>query len=135
MLFRSGRFQVLQKEPIVIIDGAHNEAAAKELSKSLDLYLKNCSKVIGVMGVFKDKEYEKIVQCVASKFDRIIATSARGERSLSPALLEKTCQNQGVKVESVERATDAYHKALKMVPKDGAVVIFGTLSILKDISF
>ena len=34
-----GRFTVLQKNPVFVIDGAHNRDAAKVLRQSIDLYL------------------------------------------------------------------------------------------------
>ena len=50
-----GRFQVLEKEPTVIADGAHNRDAARRLAENVRTYLTD-RKIVGVMGVFKDKE-------------------------------------------------------------------------------
>ena len=54
-----GRFQVLEKEPTVIVDGAHNRDAARRLAENVRTYLTD-RKIVGVMGVFKDKEYDRI---------------------------------------------------------------------------
>ena len=51
-----GRFTLLATDPAVILDGAHNPSAAKELQRSLNLYFKG-KKLYYIFGVFKDKDY------------------------------------------------------------------------------
>ena len=55
-----GRFTCIAEKPIFIVDGAHNEDAARRLRESVETYFPG-KKLIYIMGVFKDKEYEKIV--------------------------------------------------------------------------
>jgi len=64
----AGRFTCLSEDPVVIVDGAHNEDAAKKLKTSIERYFTGESlpeekkkEIILIMGVFKDKEYDKIV--------------------------------------------------------------------------
>ena len=52
-----GRFEVIAKKPFFIVDGAHNEDAAKKLAASIRFYFTN-KKIIYIMGILKDKEYE-----------------------------------------------------------------------------
>ena len=54
----AGRFTCLSEDPVVIVDGAHNEDAAKKLRTSIERYFTG-EELILIMGVFKDKEYEK----------------------------------------------------------------------------
>ena len=53
-----GRFTCLRKNPVFIIDGAHNEDAAIKLRTSIERYFKG-KEIQLIMGVFQDKEYEK----------------------------------------------------------------------------
>ena len=50
-----GRFTCLSEDPVVIVDGAHNEDAAKKLKTSIERYFTG-EELILIMGVFKDKE-------------------------------------------------------------------------------
>jgi dihydrofolate synthase/folylpolyglutamate synthase len=59
-----GRLTCLTRNPLFLIDGAHNEAAAKKLRESLEAYFPG-RRFIYIMGVFKDKEYEKIAGIMA----------------------------------------------------------------------
>ena len=61
-----GRFTVIGKKPYFIVDGAHNEDAAKRLAESVEFYFTN-KRIIYIMGVLKDKEYEKIIALTHSQ--------------------------------------------------------------------
>ena len=59
-----GRFTLLATNPAVILDGAHNPGAAKELQRSLNLYFKG-KKLYYIFGVFQDKDYEEVIRLTA----------------------------------------------------------------------
>ena len=65
-----GRFTVLRKNPVFVIDGAHNRDAARVLRQSIDLYFPN-KKVFYIMGMFKDKEYEEVLKQTADRAEHI----------------------------------------------------------------
>ena len=54
-----GRFTLLMEQPVFLVDGAHNEDAAQKLRMSMERYFPG-RRLILILGVFKDKEYEKI---------------------------------------------------------------------------
>ena len=56
-----GRFTCISEWPVFLVDGAHNEDAAKRLRESIEAYFPG-RKLIYIMGVFQDKEYEKIIR-------------------------------------------------------------------------
>ena len=59
-----GRFTVISREPVIVMDGAHNPAAAEELRKSLELYFPD-KKLFYIFGMFQDKDYEKVTEITA----------------------------------------------------------------------
>ena len=84
-----GRFQVLEKEPTVIADGAHNRDAARRLAENVRTYLTD-RKIVGVMGVFKDKEYEQIAEIMAPYLSKVYTIDLpNGERNLGK---ERLCE-------------------------------------------
>ena len=56
-----GRFSCIGEEPVFILDGAHNEDAARKLRESVEAYFPG-RRLICIMGVFKDKEYDRIAR-------------------------------------------------------------------------
>lgn len=52
-----GRFTVINKKHLFIVDGAHNAGAADKMAESIRHYF-NGKKLIYIMGVFADKEYK-----------------------------------------------------------------------------
>lgn len=53
-----GRFEIIGEQPLFIIDGAHNEDAALQLSASVEKYFTNIP-ITYIIGVLADKEHKK----------------------------------------------------------------------------
>ena len=124
-----GRFETINQNPLFVIDGAHNVAAAEELQKSIKQKFDG-KKINYIMGVFADKEYEAIVKIMAPQANRIFAVTAKGERALKSDELAKTIKkyNKNTEAQSIEYAV---RQCLN--DKESVTVAFGSLSYLKDI--
>lgn len=72
-----GRFTILGRKPLFVVDGAHNEDAAKKLARSIEFYFTN-KRIIYIMGILKDKEYEKIIDLTAHYADQILTVAPPG---------------------------------------------------------
>ena len=59
-----GRFTVICRKPLFIVDGAHNAGAADKMEESIRHYF-NGKKLIYIMGVFADKEYRTVLEKTA----------------------------------------------------------------------
>jgi len=125
-----GRFEVINDEPLTIIDGAHNTESISAFVKSVEEYLADYSRVV-VMGMLKDKEYNDCIKLVAELADVFIATMVDNPRSL-PAeevakIAGKYCNNVvvcGDKWEALELAEDY---ALDI---DGGIAVCGSLYLI-----
>ncbi|MCI5867916.1 MAG: bifunctional folylpolyglutamate synthase/dihydrofolate synthase [Dorea sp.] len=128
-----GRFTVYDRKPMVIIDGAHNEDAAKRLAQNISMLLPG-RKVTAVMGVFQDKEYEKMITIMAPflKFVYTIDLPNR-ERTLEKEVLCERLKKQGIEAETAESIEEALRLAKQREKEDGAVLVFGSLSYLGDV--
>ena len=67
----NGRFTVICKKPLFVVDGAHNPAAADMMAASIEHYFKG-KRIIYIMGVFADKDYRSVIQKTAHFADRIL---------------------------------------------------------------
>ena len=127
-----GRFTLLQKDPAVIMDGAHNPGAAQELRRSLELYFKG-RKLYYIFGMFKDKDYEKVIALTAPLAEHIITVETPGNpRALPAEALKEAVAKVNPSVEVAVSIREAVAKSLEMAGKEDAVIIFGSLSFLGE---
>ena len=127
-----GRFTTLRRDPTVIIDGAHNPAAALALKESLERYFPGKT-LYFVMGMFKDKDYAQVIDLTAPLARHIITVETPGNPRAMPA--RELAEAVGKVNPSVEWADSVAHgveKALAMAGKEDAVIVFGSLSFLGE---
>ena len=125
-----GRFTVLQKKPLLIADGAHNEDAAEKLADSIRFYFTN-RRIIYIMGVLKDKEYEKIVRETYALAEHIITvTPPENPRALPAYELAKVASMYHTKVTSADSVEEALEVAELLAGKEDVIIAFGSLSYL-----
>lgn len=127
-----GRFTLLAREPAVIIDGAHNPGAALELKRSLTLYMKG-KKLHYIMGMFRDKDYEKVIELTAPLAEHVITVETPGNpRALPAKELQKAVARIQPSCEAAESIQEAVEKSLRNAGKEDAIIIFGSLSFLGE---
>jgi len=88
----SGRLEIVSENPIIILDGAHNPAAAKVLSEELKKLkyrsqkpeVRSQNKLILVIGILKDKDYKGIISFLAPISDYIIIAKPKTLRVREP---------------------------------------------------
>lgn len=127
-----GRFTVLAKHPTVIMDGAHNPGAAAELRKSLKLYFPD-KKLYFVMGMFKDKDYRKVIELTSPLAEHIFTVETPDNpRALPAGELRDAIAPVNPSVEAAGSIEDAVKRSIEAAGEDGAVIIFGSLSFLGE---
>ncbi|MCM1047685.1 MAG: bifunctional folylpolyglutamate synthase/dihydrofolate synthase [Clostridiales bacterium] len=132
-----GRFSVIGKKPLFIIDGAHNEDAAKRLAESVRFYFTN-KRIIYIMGVLADKEYDKIISETYELAQHIIAIkpphNARALDAYELAAALKEYHNSVTVADSISEAVEmAYLLAGK--DSDTVIIAFGSLSYLGELIY
>lgn len=128
----AGRFSVLSRQPLLIADGAHNEDAAKSLTKSLELYLPQ-QKCIFVIGIFADKEYEKVIKLTAPYAQTIIVITPEHIRALPSEQLKKCAEQYCNNVIDGKNIKEGLEKAWQLSKNKIPIITFGSLSFVKDV--
>lgn len=124
----AGRFTLVGKKPCFIVDGAHNEDAAGRLAESLEFYFTN-KRIIYIMGVLKDKEYEKMIGLTHSLADQIITvTPPDNPRALPAYELAREVKKVHSGVTAVDSLEEAVEMARLLAGKEDVIIAFGTLS-------
>ncbi len=128
-----GRFQLLGSEPDFYIDGAHNVDAVKKLRCTIDDCLKG-QKVIYIMGVFEDKDYEDMIEIMFSEGDIVYCVTPDNPRALEARELCDELLDLDVKAYECASIKQAVETAIEFAQViDGVVVAFGSLSYLKEL--
>lgn len=130
----SGRFTILKKEPYVVVDGAHNPDAAEKLKDSLEMYFHG-RKLIFLMGVLKDKQYDKIASILAPMAKKVITLETPdNDRALSAEKLAETVRKYNSKVQAAKSLSNAVDQGMNLAEKEDVVVAFGSLSFTGEIT-
>ena len=131
-----GRFTCLRKNPVFIIDGAHNEDAAIKLRTSIERYFKG-KEIQLIMGVFQDKEYEKITSILCPLAKKVYTVELPNKaRSLSAGKLadcaRKYCEEAEAK-DSIQSAVESATAACGAGMNNQVIIACGSLSYLGEV--
>lgn len=130
-----GRFDVIGKKPLFIADGAHNEDASLKLAQSIQFYFTN-KRIIYIMGVLKDKEYDKVIRNTYELAEHIITvTPPVRERALHAYDLAQTVREYHDSVTVADSVQEAVEIAYLLAgqDKDTVIIAFGSLSYLGEL--
>lgn len=130
-----GRFQVIGKTPVFIADGAHNEDAARRLAESIRFYFTD-RRILYIMGVLKDKEYDKIIQATYPYAEHIITvTPPHNSRAMSGYELAQAVKEYHECVTVADSLQEAVELSCLLAGDDkkAVVIAFGSLSFLGEL--
>ncbi len=124
------RFEIAAKKPYFILDGAHNEDAAKRLAEGIRFYFTN-RKILYIIGMLRDKEYEKVIAQTYAYAEQIITiTPPEQERGLPGHELALAASAYHPRVTEAASLEEAVEMAYLLAEKDWVILAFGSLSYL-----
>ena len=101
-----GRMEQIGTGPDFYLDGAHNEDAVRKLRKTLDESFSN-RRIVYIMGVLADKDYEKMITMMYQPGDRVYTVTPQNPRALDGKELEKQLFGQNIDAQYCENIQDA----------------------------
>lgn len=127
------RFEIVAKKPYFILDGAHNEDAAKRLAEGIRFYFTN-KKILYIIGMLKDKEYEKVIAQTYAYAEQIITiTPPDSKRAMSGHELAVAAAGYHPHVTGAASLEEAVEMAYLLAQKDWIIIAFGSLSYLGEL--
>lgn len=127
-----GRFEIIKKDRLYILDGAHNMDAIDRLFTNMSLYFTN-RKMVYIMGMYKDKDYTEVVKQCADKAKAIVTVSARDRKRRVDAFeLGKEFAKYNPNVTSADSYVEGLEMAELLSDKKDIILIFGSLSFLGE---
>ena len=121
-----GRFDIVCRKPLFIIDGGHNPQCIEALVKNIQDYLAG-KKVIALTGVLADKDYADMYKPVMPLVDRFVCITPPNPRKLEAEQLAWYLRQAGAQAQASESILDGVKQAMELAGKDGVVLCFGSL--------
>jgi len=126
-----GRFEIVNDNPLCIIDGAHNIDGMNSLCNTLNTLLEGRKK-LAVVAMMMDKDCEGVIDRLSRCADMVITTTCNMSRSMPPERLSDLARRNCNSVFVSENVEEAVEIALDMLAKDDVLIVCGSLYILGD---
>lgn len=124
-----GRFQLIQKQPLTIIDVAHNCEGIQALLNTLKPIQQG--KLFVLYGTSSDKDISSILR-LFPKETRFIFTEFSNSRSATIEQLEQVSSELGIKGTFFKNFSDAYSFSQQIVNKEDTLVLTGSFFLISD---
>ena len=124
-----GRMEIVSRDPLIILDGAHNFDGIKRLVESLDNF--KFKKLHLIMSILADKEHKKMLEEISAYTDEVVFVNLDYKRGTSPEELSREASDYGLKgqVMTIDEALDYYKKTYE----DGdLILITGSLYFVSE---
>ena len=129
-----GRFEVLSREPLLIVDGAHNPNGVEALVDTIRAYFPD-QKINFVMGVMKDKDYHTMLRLIAPYAARFITELPDAHRALRPEQLKSEIRAYfDGPVETANSVTAAVERAMEIADDSRDTCCTGAGTVRSEIA-
>jgi dihydrofolate synthase/folylpolyglutamate synthase len=121
------RFDVVRREPPVVLDSAHNIDSARRLREALDDYFPG-RPVVWVFSILEDKDAQGMLMELKPRIAQVIATQTDHPRVLEAQKIIDLVQPTGIPVEVVRPASAALERAIELAGARGVVLVAGSVA-------
>jgi dihydrofolate synthase/folylpolyglutamate synthase len=122
------RFEILQRQPPVVIDSAHNRDSALKLRLALDDYFPG-KPVVMVFGASEDKDIEGMFAELIPRVHQLIATKSFHPRALEPEQLVDLAHRFGCPARIIPAVEDALDEAVRLAGDEKLVLVTGSIFV------
>lgn len=124
-----GRFEVLQHNPLIVVDSAHNRDSAEKLRRAVDDYFPN-ARVIMIFGASEDKDIAGMFAELLPRVERLITTQSVHPRAYDAEKLRSLASSYPIKVEAILPVEKAVERALELAKENQIILATGSLFIV-----
>lgn len=120
------RLSIAKEEPLILIDGAHNEDGINSLEAALKKYFSS-RKILFVIGMLKDKDYNYAIKKLMPLAHKVIATEPVSERALTAAAMADAVKPFCSSVDAEPDIIKAIERARGLYDEGSMICICGSL--------
>ena len=130
-----GRLEILEENPPVLLDGAHNPAAAVVLARYLEEFLASRpdARIILVWGMMRDKDQRAFIEPLLPLVSEIVLTQAAIVRSATIEELRLSLASWNKPIYADPLPAEALRAAKKRASAGDLICVAGSLMLLGDI--
>lgn len=128
-----GRLEIVNKEPLFLLDGAHNIQGIDNFVKNINIIFKNKEKIF-IIGVLKDKEYEQMIARLAPIAYKFIAISLKSiPRSLPANKLAECIKKYNKDVQVASSVQHAIEMSIQNYSNNKLICVLGSLYYIGEV--
>jgi dihydrofolate synthase/folylpolyglutamate synthase len=130
-----GRLQIVAREPLTLLDGAHNPEGVAALVESLaEPFAAGRSPLVAVVSILDDKDAAGMLGALLPSCDALVCTSSHNPRALpAPTLQSLARQLEGPPAEVVGEPQAALEHARGLAGPAGIVLATGSIYLVADL--
>ncbi|MBM3285080.1 MAG: hypothetical protein FJY81_04345, partial [Candidatus Aminicenantes bacterium] len=125
-----GRLEAVSRNPLVILDGAHNEEGANAVRSYVRDFLPRPLTL--VFGIMKDKPIRQVAGILFPLARVVIITTFPYKRAAAPEKIKDEARKLGKRLILEPDTKKAIQRALEITPRHGAVLISGSLFLVGE---
>lgn len=127
-----GRFEILRRDPLFIVDGGHNPQCIEALVKSVKTYLAG-REITVLTGVLADKDFHCMYKDAAEFAKEFITVTPGNPRALTSDKLAEYLSGFGKPVTACKSVEDGVRLAIEQTGKGGVILCYGSLYMLGEV--
>lgn len=127
-----GRWEVISKDPAIILDVAHNEDGIKELTRHLATLGNTVSKIHFVLGMVKDKDVTRVLSLLPADAGYYF-THAHIPRALPATELKEKAGEFGLQGHTFENVNEAIKAAKAKAAKNDIIIVCGSVFLVGEV--
>jgi dihydrofolate synthase/folylpolyglutamate synthase len=126
-----GRFEILAREPYVVVDGAHNPESAQRLVETLREYLPSAD-IHLIFGASNDKDIDGMFRQLLPHVSSLVLTRSHNPRAANPTLLAGLAQRYNVETSIAPDLRAALEEARTRATEKDVVCVTGSLFVVAE---
>lgn len=127
-----GRFEVVGRHPLVVLDGAHNPDGARAAASTLDDFSVAGEHLL-VVGMNKGRDPVEMLEALGARRARlVVACAVDWPRAMPVEEVAEAARTLGVEVESVRSVGDALRRASALATEDDIILVAGSLYVVGE---
>ena len=128
-----GRLEVVGRQPLVLIDGAHNVAGMEALAAALIEGFSVQGQTVAVIGMLTGRDPMAMLSAIAPiGIATLYACAPNSPRAIAPEVVAEAGRALGLEVETCGSVAEAVGAARPHVSADGMLLVTGSLYVVAD---
>ena len=129
-----GRLEIVNRRPLIILDGAHNSSGMENLSRFLREVIPPGKRIKLITAILEDKDVDEMLGSIKQIGHslQLIITKNKNKRSMSVSELQKKVEKTGIYYKKYSNLRDAIIGTLSRITSEEVLCISGSLYTVSE---